>query len=74
MLVHTRLAVIDLAGGQQPIANEHTSVHVVFNGEIYNHVERRAEWRARGIVFGHAVMPKFWCTSTRNVAWKCSPT
>ena len=35
-LVHRRLAIIDLAGGRQPIANEDETVHVVFNGEIYN--------------------------------------
>jgi asparagine synthase (glutamine-hydrolysing) len=32
-----RLSVIDVAGGSQPIANEDHTVHVVFNGEIYNH-------------------------------------
>jgi asparagine synthase (glutamine-hydrolysing) len=32
-----RLSVIDIAGGAQPIANEDQTVHVVFNGEIYNH-------------------------------------
>jgi asparagine synthase (glutamine-hydrolysing) len=32
-----RLSVIDVAGGSQPISNEAGTVHVVFNGEIYNH-------------------------------------
>jgi asparagine synthase (glutamine-hydrolysing) len=32
-----RLSVIDVDGGSQPIANEDGTVHVVFNGEIYNH-------------------------------------
>src|SRR5436190_1421902 len=32
-----RLSIIDVAGGRQPIANEDSTVHVVFNGEIYNH-------------------------------------
>lgn len=32
-----RLSIIDVSGGHQPIANETGSVHVVFNGEIYNY-------------------------------------
>ncbi len=40
-LAMTRLAIIDVAGGTQPISNERGTVWVVFNGEIYNHVPLR---------------------------------
>jgi asparagine synthase (glutamine-hydrolysing) len=43
-----RLAVIDVNGGQQPIANEDGTIHVVFNGEIYNYRELRADLTLRG--------------------------
>lgn len=43
-----RLAIIDVAGGQQPIFNEDESIAVVFNGEIYNYRELRVELRAKG--------------------------
>ncbi len=43
-----RLAIIDLQTGHQPVANEDETVWVVQNGEIYNHVELRAELEARG--------------------------
>lgn len=48
MLGHTRLAIVDTAGGAQPMTGEDESVWVSFNGEIYNHVELRAELTARG--------------------------
>ena len=43
-----RLSIIDLVSGQQPIANEDRTLWIVFNGEIYNYVELRAELEARG--------------------------
>lgn len=47
-LGHARLSIIDLEGGKQPIHNEDESVWVIFNGEIFNYVELRAELTARG--------------------------
>src|SRR5438105_3371730 len=47
-LVHRRLSIIDLSGGDQPIGNEDGSVQVVFNGEIYNFQELRRGLEARG--------------------------
>src|SRR3954469_11010342 len=43
-----RLSIIDLAGGRQPIHNETETVWVVFNGEIYNYQELRAELERYG--------------------------
>jgi asparagine synthase (glutamine-hydrolysing) len=47
-LVHRRLAIIDLAGGRQPLGNEDGSVQVTFNGEIYNYQGLREELLAKG--------------------------
>jgi asparagine synthase (glutamine-hydrolysing) len=42
-LAFRRLAIIDPAGGRQPIVNEHGDVVIVTNGEIYNHRDLRAK-------------------------------
>jgi asparagine synthase (glutamine-hydrolysing) len=47
----SRLSIIDLAGGHQPIANERGTHWVVQNGEIYNYRQLAAELRAAGHVF-----------------------
>jgi asparagine synthase (glutamine-hydrolysing) len=47
-LAMRRLSIIDLAGGDQPIANEDGTVHVVQNGEIYNYRELMEGLQERG--------------------------
>jgi asparagine synthase (glutamine-hydrolysing) len=44
----TRLSIIDLSGGWQPIYNEDRSLALCFNGEIYNYVELREQLVAKG--------------------------
>jgi asparagine synthase (glutamine-hydrolysing) len=47
----TRLKIIDLASGDQPISVENGNSVIVFNGEIYNHEELRTELESRGHKF-----------------------
>jgi len=47
-LAMRRLAIIDVSGGDQPIANEDESIWIIFNGECYNYPEMRAELERRG--------------------------
>jgi len=47
LLGHLRLAIIDLAGGAQPIGNEDGTIWVICNGEIYNYIELREKLVAR---------------------------
>ncbi len=50
-LGHARLSIIDIDGGAQPLANEDSSVWVVFNGEIFNHIELRKTLESQGHQF-----------------------
>jgi asparagine synthase (glutamine-hydrolysing) len=47
-LAHTRLSIIDLVGGRQPMHNEDKSLWIIFNGEIFNYVELREELTKKG--------------------------
>ncbi|CAB1370369.1 asparagine synthase (glutamine-hydrolyzing) [Denitratisoma oestradiolicum] len=51
VLAHTRLAVIDLAGGHQPMTSADGRHTIVFNGEIYNFAELRNALEGKGHVF-----------------------
>lgn len=50
-LAHTRLSIIDLITGQQPMHNEDESLWIIFNGEIFNYVELREELTKKGHKF-----------------------
>jgi asparagine synthase (glutamine-hydrolysing) len=46
-----RLSIIDLAGGHQPMSDAEETVWIIFNGEIYNYRELRAELQSKGYQF-----------------------
>lgn len=51
---NARLSILDLNTGSQPIANEDQTVWIVFNGEIFNHVELRRKLKRQGHRFATA--------------------
>lgn len=53
-LASARLSIIDVHGGQQPISNADQTMWIVFNGEIFNYLELRAELESRGHGFSTA--------------------
>ncbi len=50
-LAHRRLSIIDLHDGVQPMTNEDGTVHITFNGEVYNHQQLRSELQSKGHIF-----------------------
>ena len=47
-LAHTRLSILDLTGGDQPIHNEDRSIWIVYNGEVFNYPDLRKDLIAKG--------------------------
>ncbi|HEY5741624.1 MAG TPA: asparagine synthase (glutamine-hydrolyzing) [Terrimicrobiaceae bacterium] len=70
-LASRRLSIVGLADGQQPIANEDKSVSVVFNGELFDYIEQRAELEGRGHRFvthcDTEVIPHLWEESQHSM-------
>jgi asparagine synthase (glutamine-hydrolysing) len=64
VMASRRLSIVGLADGQQPMTNEDRSAHVVFNGELFDHVEQRAELESRGhVLHTHCdteIIPHLW--------------
>jgi asparagine synthase (glutamine-hydrolysing) len=50
-LGHRRLSIVDVRGGHQPMKNEDGTLHIVYNGEIYNHAEFREPLKASGHIY-----------------------
>ena len=50
-LGHRRLSIVDVAAGHQPMTNEDSSLHITYNGEIYNHADYREWLESRGHVY-----------------------
>jgi asparagine synthase (glutamine-hydrolysing) len=50
-LGHRRLSIVDVSRGHQPMTNEDATLHIVYNGEIYNHADYRESLEAKGHVY-----------------------
>jgi asparagine synthase (glutamine-hydrolysing) len=50
-LGHRRLSIVDVKAGHQPMTNEDETLHITYNGEIYNHADFRTELEAKGHVY-----------------------
>jgi len=48
VLVHTRLAIVDVEGGRQPLSSEDGAITAIVNGEIYNHEQLRGQLEQLG--------------------------
>ncbi len=62
-LGHRRLSIIDVKNGKQPMSNDDDTLHISYNGEVYNHLEIREELEKYGY--------KFRTNSDTEVVLKC---
>lgn len=71
VMASRRLSIVGLADGQQPMTNEDRSAFVVFNGELFDYVEQRADLEARGHRFvthcDTEVIPHLWQESREGM-------
>tara|TARA_Y100001960_G_C14776143_1_gene883250 strand:- start:1643 stop:3538 length:1896 start_codon:yes stop_codon:yes gene_type:complete len=51
VLGNNRLSIVDVTGGNQPILNKSQTLIIVYNGELYNHLELRGDLEKKGYVF-----------------------
>ena len=69
----TRLKIIDLEGGDQPIFSPDGDAVIVFNGEIYNHMEYAPNWNRSAIISNHTPTLKPSSTPSSNGTRNPSP-
>ncbi|MCH1477966.1 MAG: hypothetical protein L7U43_08165 [Arenicellales bacterium] len=67
VLAQTRLSIIDLETGHQPILNEDETLVLVCNGEIYNSPELRTHLIEKATTSGHEPMSRLFCTCMRSL-------
>lgn len=59
-LVHTRLAIVDVAGGEQPFTSDEGRYKIFYNGEIYNHAALRHQFAIEASRVDGAILPALW--------------
>ena len=66
-LGHRRLSIVDVSHGAQPMFNEDRSICIVYNGEVYNHADYRAELEADGSHLSNALRYRNDSPSVRRI-------
>jgi len=67
-LGHRRLSIVDVASGHQPMTNEDGTLHITYNGEIYNTLTTGRNWKLAVTSIAPTATPKLFCICTRNMA------
>ena len=67
LLINTRLSIVDLSNGRQPLSNEDGSVWVVLNGELYGFQDIAKDLESRGPSFSHAQRHRDYRSPVRRI-------